>query len=101
MPSNSHAGWAPVLRSLSAHAAAAAAKLRNLAPYAAMELILPGGSLMALLFWLYRRHKTRGAGGANPAGRLLGHHQRRAVGVAAGNRRHGAGVDHPQVLDAA
>jgi hypothetical protein len=72
MPSNSHAGWAPVLRSLSAHAAAAAAKLRNLAPYAAMELILPGGSLMALLFWLYRRQKMRRAG-----------------------------VDHSQVLDAA
>ena len=45
-----------------ARAAAVAAKLRNLAPYAAMELILPGGSLMALLFWLYRRHKMRGAG---------------------------------------
>ena len=47
-------------------------RLRDLAPYAAMELILPGGSLMALLFWLYRRHKIKGAG-----------------------------VDHPQVLDAA
>jgi hypothetical protein len=32
------------------------AKLRDLAPYAAMELVLPGGSLMALLVWLYRRH---------------------------------------------
>ena len=49
-----------------AHAAAAAAKLRSLAPYAAMELILPGGSLMALLFWLYRRHKTRRAGVDRP-----------------------------------
>jgi hypothetical protein len=54
-----------------AHLAAAAAKLRNLAPYAAMELILPGGSLMALLFWLYRRQKMRGIGGASPDGRLL------------------------------
>jgi hypothetical protein len=32
------------------------AKLRELAPYAAM-LIMPGGSLMALLLWLYRRQK--------------------------------------------
>ncbi|MGO9935971.1 MAG: hypothetical protein ACLPV8_29800 [Steroidobacteraceae bacterium] len=32
-------------------------KLRDLAPYAAIELILPGGSLMALLLWLYRRQK--------------------------------------------
>ena len=33
------------------------AKLRILAPYAMIELILPGGSLLALLLWLYRRHK--------------------------------------------
>ena len=32
------------------------AKIRVLAPYAAIELILPGGSLMALALWLYRRH---------------------------------------------
>jgi hypothetical protein len=31
--------------------------LRALAPYAAIELLLPGGSLVALLLWLYRRHK--------------------------------------------
>jgi hypothetical protein len=29
----------------------------DLAPYAAIELVLPGGSLMALLLRLYRRHK--------------------------------------------
>jgi hypothetical protein len=33
------------------------AKLREFAPYAALELILPGGSLMALGLWLYRRQK--------------------------------------------
>jgi hypothetical protein len=33
------------------------ARLRDLAPYAALELVLPGGSMMALLLWLYRRHK--------------------------------------------
>jgi hypothetical protein len=32
-------------------------KLRDLAPYALMELVLPGGSLMAVLLWLYRRRK--------------------------------------------
>ena len=33
------------------------AKLRTVAPYALMELVLPGGSVMALLLWLYRRQK--------------------------------------------
>ena len=46
------------------------ARLRDVAPYAALELVLPGGSLMALLLWLYRRHK-----GARP---LEGHVPRRA-----------------------
>ena len=31
------------------------AGLRQLAPYAAIELLLPGGSLIALVLWLYRR----------------------------------------------
>jgi hypothetical protein len=30
--------------------------LRRIAPYAAIELLMPGGSLLALLLWLYRRH---------------------------------------------
>jgi hypothetical protein len=34
-----------------------AAKLKDLAPYAALELVIPGGSVMALLLWLYRRQK--------------------------------------------
>jgi hypothetical protein len=32
------------------------AKLREFAPYAAI-LMLPGGSVMAVLLWLYRRQK--------------------------------------------
>ena len=28
--------------------------LRGVGPYAAIELLLPGGSLIALLIWLYR-----------------------------------------------
>jgi hypothetical protein len=35
------------------------AKLRNFAPYAALELVMPGGSIMAILLWLYRRRKQQ------------------------------------------
>lgn len=35
--------------------ASAIAGLKELAPYAAIELVLPGGSLIALLLWLHRR----------------------------------------------
>jgi hypothetical protein len=38
-------------------AAAVVKRLKNLAPYALIELVLPGGSIMALLLWLYRRQK--------------------------------------------
>jgi hypothetical protein len=31
---------------------------KALAPYALIELVLPGGSVMALLLWLYRRRKN-------------------------------------------
>jgi hypothetical protein len=31
--------------------------VRELGPYAAVELLLPGGSVIAVLLWLYRRHK--------------------------------------------
>jgi len=34
-------------------------QLRNLGPYLAVELILPGGSLLALLLWLYRHRTVR------------------------------------------
>jgi hypothetical protein len=43
-------------RTLSPYTVAVVAKLRVLAPYAA-TLVLPGGSLMALLLWLYRRQR--------------------------------------------
>jgi hypothetical protein len=46
-----------LLRTWSSYTTAAVAKLRVLAPYAAI-LVLPGGSLMALLLWLYRRQKN-------------------------------------------
>jgi hypothetical protein len=34
------------------------ALLRGLGPYAAIELLLPGGSVIALLFWLCRHRAT-------------------------------------------
>ncbi len=33
------------------------AGLRQFGPYAAIELLVPGGSVIAVLLWLYRRHK--------------------------------------------
>jgi hypothetical protein len=51
------ARWMPAPRSLGGYVTAVVGKLRDLAPYAAMELILPGGSLMAVLLWLYRRQR--------------------------------------------
>ena len=34
--------------------------LRGLGPYAAIELLLPGGSVIALLIWLYRHRANAG-----------------------------------------
>ena len=33
--------------------------VRVLGPYAAIELLLPGGSLIALLLWLYKTHRKK------------------------------------------
>jgi hypothetical protein len=44
-------------RTLRAWSAVALATLKELAPYAAIELLLPGGSVVALTLWLYRRRK--------------------------------------------
>jgi hypothetical protein len=52
-----NARWTPVGPKLRAFTAAVVAKLRAIAPYALLELILPGGSGMALLLWLYRRQR--------------------------------------------
>ena len=32
--------------------------LKEFAPYAALELLLPGGTLIAILCWLYRRRRA-------------------------------------------
>jgi hypothetical protein len=49
------------MRTLRAWTILALAKLKDFAPYAAMELILPGGSVLALSLWLYRRRRKRPA----------------------------------------
>lgn len=50
--------WTLALRNWGVHAAAGIVRLKALAPYALIELVLPGGSVMALLLWLYRRRKN-------------------------------------------
>jgi hypothetical protein len=35
---------------------------RNASPYLAVELLLPGGSVIALLLWLFRHQFKKGAG---------------------------------------
>ena len=47
--------------------ATAWATLKALAPYAAIELILPGGTVLAILCWLYRRRRVA-AGSATTTG---------------------------------
>jgi hypothetical protein len=51
--------WTLSLRNWSLYASAVIVRLRALAPYALIELILPGGSVMALLLWLYRRREDK------------------------------------------
>jgi hypothetical protein len=52
------AQWVLALRNWGGYAAAVMVRLKALAPYALIELVLPGGSVMALLLWLYRRRKN-------------------------------------------
>jgi hypothetical protein len=59
-----------ILKGLSGNATAVIVRLKALAPYALIELLLPGGSVMALLLWLYRRRKNGAGFGQFPA-RLL------------------------------
>jgi len=46
-------------------------KLRQLAPYALIELLLPGGTLLALGLWLYQRRKDRRGTSSRPSRQLL------------------------------
>ena len=47
---------APTSSPLAAWIAGIGTVLRQLGPYVAIEILLPGGTLMALLLWLYRRN---------------------------------------------
>jgi hypothetical protein len=62
--------WTPGTRTLGAWAVAALARLKDLAPYAVIELLLPGGSVVALTLWFYRRRK-RGPSLARSVNALL------------------------------
>jgi hypothetical protein len=59
-----------ILKDWGRRAVAVIVRLKALAPYAMIELVLPGGSVMALLLWLYRQRKHRVAFGRLPV-RLL------------------------------
>jgi hypothetical protein len=53
--------WARVprlLRGLIARTAGIARSLRSLGPYLAIEVLLPGGSIIALALWTYRRRRA-------------------------------------------
>lgn len=45
--------------------------LRKLGPYALLELLMPGGTILALLLYLYRRRVSASAGSAQPPVDLL------------------------------
>jgi hypothetical protein len=47
-----------ILKDWGRRAVAVVVRLKALAPYAMIELVMPGGSVMALLLWLYRRRKS-------------------------------------------
>jgi len=63
-----------ILKGWGGYAAAVIVRLKALAPYALIELILPGGSVMALALWLYRRRKDGVGFGPLPM-RLLAFHR--------------------------
>jgi hypothetical protein len=52
------ARWTLALCNWGGYAAAVIVRFRAIAPYALIELVLPGGSVMALLLWLYRRRRN-------------------------------------------
>jgi hypothetical protein len=52
------ARWIQILRKWLGSGATVMMRVKTLAPYALIELILPGGSVMALLLWLYRRRRN-------------------------------------------
>ena len=62
--------WTASLRNWIGSAAAIIMRLKAIAPYALIEIVLPCSSVMALLLWLYRRRKNRVVFGRFPVGLL-------------------------------
>ena len=62
-------------RKLGQRAAAVWTNLKALAPYALIELVLPGGTVLAILCWLYRRRRiaSRAAATTGLAALLTSH----------------------------
>ena len=56
-----------ILKGWDGYAAAVIVRLKAVAPYALIELVLPGGSVMAIALWLYRRRKNGVGFGLMPA----------------------------------
>jgi hypothetical protein len=50
----------PLMLSIQAALVSLPGKLRSFGPYLLVELVLPGGSLVALLLWLYNHRQARG-----------------------------------------
>jgi hypothetical protein len=75
------ARWTLALRNWGGYVAVVIVRFKALAPYALIELVLPGGSVMALLLWLYRRRKNGVGFGQLPV-RLLSLRSNAAVCVA-------------------
>lgn len=75
--------------------------LRRLGPYVAIEILLPGGTLMALLLWLYRRSVYLRARAPTPAAAAYAH-LCMECGVANGHFEFGSVIrPHPEVTNAA
>jgi hypothetical protein len=49
---------ARIARKVGVHAGALVARFRKVAPYALIIVLVPGGSLLAFVLWLYRRGKN-------------------------------------------
>ena len=60
--------WPRMLRDASARAVRA---IRSLGPYVAIELFLPGGSIIALALWTYRRRRAARGDTAVPSTALM------------------------------
>ncbi|MDB6107107.1 MAG: hypothetical protein JWO52_7106, partial [Gammaproteobacteria bacterium] len=50
-------GRKTVMIKLSGRSMQVLAGVSEIGPYAAVELLMPGGSVIAVLLWLYRRYK--------------------------------------------